>query len=344
MALVWVDGFDTYGTSIASPVSPTGILTRKYTTQYGTLRVYGPRISGNGYSIRTEGSYIDTPVLTADTKLIIGFGLFIHHWALGIQDGTLFEIYQGSTRRIYGYWHARMAALQIKLDKATDEVIGEIPAKWYRWQYLELAFDTSAGTFEARLNGETVVSASGLTFDSINEIVRLGRQTYPYSYPYFDDFYVCDGTGSRNNDFLGPRKVVTLRPESDVVGYQDWTPLTGVDHWAMVDEEVCDDDSTYVSETDTDETDLFEIDDVSSLLSEVNGLMLYADARKEDGDGDFNLRLPIRLSAVVDEGSSIVVSETAYTGKYRISEEKPGTGDWTASDVDSAQIGVKVPS
>lgn len=340
MALVWVDGFDTHGVDEGDVVAPSGILGRKYPSASGTWRVMSPRIIGNGHSIQRESGYINTPVLTTDSKLIVGFAFHIRHWALGIESGTVFEWYHGSTRRVYAYWHARPGTLSIRLDKAVDETIDEIVAKWYLWQYVEIALDTSAGTYEARLNGEVIGLVSGLSFDSINDSLRLGNGTHQL----YDDFYVCDGTGSKNNDFLGPRKVVTIRPTADVVGYQDWTPSTGVDHYAVVDEEESNDDTDYISEIDTDETDLFEMGDVSSVMSEVDGMMICADARKENGDDDFNLRLPVRLSAVVDEGSSIVVSETDYAGKYRISEDKPGTGDWMPSDVDSVQIGARVPS
>lgn len=339
MALVWVDGFDTYGATEGQNVAPSGIMGRKY-TQGGSFDwvVRAPRVPGNGHSVERESGYITTPVLTTDSKLIVGFGLRLHRWYLGVDDGIVFEWYHGATRRLYAYWNTVAGELRIWMDKTPDVQIGAIPAKWHLWQYVEIALDTSAGTFEARLNGDIVDSASSLSFDSINDTLCLGVQTYPY----FDDFYVCDGTGSKNNSFLGPRKVVTIRPTADVGGFQDWTPSTGTDHYAMVDEDQCNDDTDYVSETDTDETDLFEMDNVSSVLSEVDGMMVYADARKDDGD--VNLRLPIRLSAVIDEGSSILVSETSYTGKHRISEDKPGSGDWIPSDVDSTQIGVKVPA
>lgn len=338
MALVWVDGFDTYGTTIDGDDAPSGILSRKY-TRTGTWRIAAPRLSGNGYGIYSRGGLLTTPVLTTDSKLIVGFGHCVRLSAYTESD-IFFEWFENATRRLYASWHARTSALQIWLDKASDVMIGEIIANWYRWQYIEIALDTSAGTYEARLNGEVVDSASSLTFDSINNKVRFGSEARPY----YDDLYVCDGVGTKNNDFLGPRKVVTIRPTADVGGYQDWTPSTGADHYAVVDEDTCNDDTDYVSETDTDETDLFEVDNVSSAMSGVNGVVVCADTRKETGDSNFNLRLPIKLNATVDEGSSIVVAEDSYTTKYRISEDKPGSGDWTPSDVDSMQVGVKVPS
>ncbi len=336
MALVWVDGFDSYGATEDNLVAPSGILGRKYTWS-GNWRVIAPRVAGNGHAINRESGSITTPTLTTDDTLIVGLGLRVEGW-YGIGNGTVFGWFQGGTRRLYMYYRIENGEMEIWQDKAGGVYLGGIHARWRYWQYIEIKIDTTAGTLDARLNGATILSLSGITFDSINDVIRLGNQTQPH----FDDFYVCDGTGSKNNNFLGPRKVVSIRPTADVGGFQDWTPSTGSDHYAMVDEEECNDDTDYVSETGTDETDLFEMDNVSSVLSGVDGMMVYADARKDDGD--VNLRLPIRLSATVDEGSSILVSETSYTGKHRISEDKPGSGDWTPSDVDSAQIGVKVPA
>lgn len=337
MALVWVDGFDNYGT--LGDETPSGILSRKY-TNIGTINwdVSDPRVEGNGFSMKRVGGAIVTPNLTSDTTMIVGFGLRLHRFYLGTGKGTVFEWCDGTTARLYAYMNL-IDGLHIGINGYG--LVGIIPARWYCWQYVEVKVDTSAGTVEAHLNGTTVFSESSLTISSINA-VKLGYK----SQPYFDDLYVCDGIGSKNNDFLGPRKVVTIRPDGDVGGFQDWVtgPTPGGNHYEMVYEEVCDDDTTYVEEDSTNQTDLYDCDAVSSDLSEVDGMMVCADTRKEEGDGDFNLRLPIRLSATVDEGSSIVVSETSYTTKSRISEDKPTTGDWTPSDVDSAQIGLKVPS
>jgi hypothetical protein len=66
----------------------------------------------------------------------------------------------------------------------------------------------TAGTVDVRFNGCPVYSRSSMnTLPSGGIATRavLGDGYPPYSMSYvrIDDFYVCDGTGSKNNDFLG---------------------------------------------------------------------------------------------------------------------------------------------
>src|SRR5688572_15216004 len=76
------------------------------------------------------------------------------------------------------------------------------------------------------------------------------------------DFYLLNTSGSApENDFLGDIQVETLRPTADG-NYTEWTPNTGTDHFALVDDanNAIDDDATRNSSLTVGNRDTFEFE------------------------------------------------------------------------------------
>jgi hypothetical protein len=98
-----------------------------------------------------------------------------------------------------------------------------------------------------RIDGVTEVALTASGVDTRNagtglwDRVGLGCNSGSTTFTYYDDFYVCDTSGSApRNTFLGPvTKVETLYPQTDGVAAGSnagLTPSTGTDHGALVDE------------------------------------------------------------------------------------------------------------
>jgi hypothetical protein len=91
------------------------------------------------------------------------------------------------------------------------------------WVYIEFkaTIHASAGSYEVRVNGVNVLSATnvntmGSSTANINTIT-LGPVHSAIGFVFsntwsYDDFYLCDTTGTKNNDFLGDMRVDTIRP------------------------------------------------------------------------------------------------------------------------------------
>jgi hypothetical protein len=168
--------------------------------------------------------------------------------------------------------------------------------------------------------------------------VRLG-----YSYPGFlyDDLYLCDLSGSVNNDFLGPRQVEAVLPNGDTAS-KDWTPSSGTDHYAMVDEAGPDNDTTYIEANVAGYKDLFDYGALSRITSGINGIQINSDVRCTDSN-QFNLLQVAKSGSTESDGTAVAVNSTSFKTKARILEQDPSTlAAWTASAVNAAQFGVKV--
>lgn len=94
--------------------------------------------------------------------------------------------------------------------------------------HLEMKIDVGTGAFELRVNGATVINATGLTFSNAGNIAQIRFLQGPNSLgtiytQYMKDLIVCSTAGTRNNGFLGDRRVATLFPNSDTA-VAGWTP------------------------------------------------------------------------------------------------------------------------
>jgi len=346
MALLWIDGFDSYGTTVGSSAQPAGIVGRKYATGSSSLYVRDPRIPGNGRSLATA-YYVETPALTTDPTLIVGLGICLSDTGY---NGYIIGLRDGSALGIYLWYNGWSGEIEVWRNEGTDVLLGCTSGSNLRrgcWTYVEAkvyCHDT-AGTVEVRVNGTTKLSLSGIDTKSgylthgYHDKVRL-EQTNGFTL-YVDDFYVCDATGSKCNDFLGVVKVVTCRPASDVAGKQDWTPQSGTDHCAMLDENPCNDDTDYVESSTSGHLDQFEYGDVSSAgFTALKGVGLCADCRETDAN---NFTLLQRAEGTsVSEGSARDVAGTSYETHVRVMESDTEGADWTPGAFDATQFGIKV--
>jgi hypothetical protein len=213
-------------------------------------------------------------------------------------------------------------------------------------QYIELkvVIDTgTSGSFEVRINGANVLSATGINTAGAGSSgwnsFRLGIFGSAAG-DGLDDFYVCDGSGSYNNDFLGDIKVECKVASSGDGSNADWTPSTGTDNGAMVDEASYDGDTTYNSSSTVSQKDTYNFAALSS-TGAVKAVQHGTFARKTDA-GLRAICSVARHSGVDYDGSNVYLG-TTYTAVLRVMEENPGTAaPWTIAGVDGAEFGQKV--
>lgn len=318
MALKWVDGFDTYGTTIGGQTLPINVMARRYTMGGAYSYVKAARL-GSGRSIRVDYS-ITTPALTTDPTLIIGAGLNFYDGPAYLTgtSGYFLHLYDGAVRGLYFTFDILIGQIRVYRDESTDVLLGITNGKFRlgAWNYVEFKVkcDDTTGTVDIRLNGVNVLSLSGIDTKATAQAHSYFDkvQFFVTSYPetWLDDLYICDGTGAKNNDFLGICKVETVFPVSDVGGKIDWTPSTPGDHYAMVDDgALCDDDTTYVEDSTTGHLDQFEFGNLGSFTA-LKGIMLSADCR-ETGATDFTLIQRAERTSV-SEGSATAVTTKGY--------------------------------
>lgn len=344
MALLWVDGFDGYGTGTS--LVPGYILAGRYSGFNMATGLTDPRVLGNGRSIRTNGAWfwISTPKLTENRTLIVGFGFALS--ATG-SNARVLEWFNGANIGLYCVLRGGHGELDFYRESAN--YLGTTSGARLtneRWSYIEIKVycDSSAGTIDVKVDGVSCLSLSGIntqgTSSNYYDRIRLLDVGTNYEHS-IDDLYICDGSGSVNNDFLGPCKVMVVKPSADVVGETDWTPSAGTDHYALVDETEMNEDTDYVESDIIDDQDLWEYENTPTEIGTIRGIQICTDCRLTDVE-QFDLKIPAKLSTTYSEGSAQSTGSIEYNSLLRVMDADPDGNPWTASNLDSSQFGVKV--
>jgi hypothetical protein len=205
--------------------------------------ITGPHDLGTSLAFRWYSQYVQTPVLTAGDTFFIGMRVAAKRalW----RGGHDFLKVVNTT-----------GGLQCSLRCYNDGSIqfiggtaGTVKTVW-KWGsgyqfYLELkvVIHDTTGSYEIRINGQTLVSQTNidtkLTSDANVDRIRFGTFNSTGSGSdegnRITDLYVCDDSGSVNNTFLGPVRVLSLHPDADGDD-EDWTLSSGTDSYALVNE------------------------------------------------------------------------------------------------------------
>jgi hypothetical protein len=341
MAILWIDGFEGYGTATGSPPSPTGVVARKYSNVTGesSMDIETGRFGGYCLEIVGNASYIRPGTLTTDDTLTLGVA--VKFTALG-------------NKRIIGFYDGGTLGMNVELTVSGELEIyrgitlldstsglGLVIDTWYYIEFQVKCHD-STGEYELRVGQVNVASATGVD-------TKAGSNNYHTTFDigititpsmYVDDLYCLDSTGSDGNDFLGNCKVIRIDPDGDDTA--NWTTSTpSANHYENVDEAVIDDDTSYVEESTTNVTDLYDYESVPS-LGTIYGLQVNTECRETDAT-TYSIITPIESGGNQYDDSAQSVSSGTFTTRMRVAGTDPDTGNlWTESGINAAKFGIKV--
>lgn len=249
------------------------------------------------------------------------------HLQLGIDATGHFKIYRNTTL----------------LDTAVTAITFDT---WYYIEWKGLISDT-VGTYEVRVDTVNVLSGTGADTrnggaGTWNRAALKGSHTGGFAV-YFDDWYICDGTGATNNDFLGVKKVGSSIAEADSIATgsnQQWTPSTGTDHGAMVDDAPPNSDTDYNASSTVGQRDTYFVTPVvfsgTTNFIQVNRFLKKTDA------GARTTGAVIRSNGTnFDQAAQSPL--TTYSYLPLISETDPDTAAaWLSAGINAAQFGEKI--
>ncbi len=341
MALLWADGFDNYGTS--GLPSPAGVMARKYPTYAVQGSSYFNIQPGRwgGYSLAfgyDTTMYFITPKLpTTNDTLIIGFA--VKFPTIANRDNFL-NLYDDTTWGI----NLRQSLTELSIYRGSTLLGTTSGADIHagNWHYIELKVKchASAGTYEIKLGGVTIGSGTGLntktgTHDYYN---RVGFAAISTTNSLYDDWYVCDASGTLNNTYLGNIKVATIRPDS-AGDNTDFTPSSG-SNYTCVDEQTSNDDTDYVEDGTATHKDLYNYG--ATPLTTINGIIVWTDCKETDAQ-NFSLKTVCKSGATESDDTAQLINSADYMTKRRVLETDPNTSSaWTQTDLNAAQFGIKV--
>lgn len=195
--------------------------------------------------------------------------------------------------------------------------------------------DASAGTVTVKIDGTTVLDLSGVnTGGSDITTIRWGATSVLYR----DNYYIAD-------DFQGELISVLCKPSSD--DSVQFTPSTGSDNYAMIDEVVHDDDTTYVESSTVGHKDIYEYENIPSGYTVV-GISLFTMAKKDDAGARVLQPISVQDTTERDIGSAITLTTgypatTGSANRTTLGVAPDGTA-WSNSKFNDCKWGFEVAS
>ena len=229
MALIMMDGFDHYSIEYRSDC--------KWDANSGLLNYFTGGRNGGGYKqFNGYSGFLDKAI---DNKKTLICGVAIYNIGDISNNQDFMRFMEGGINQI-SLRHTNYASSQSRIAAYRNGTLlgdtGIAVVGINSWYYLEakIVIDSTGGSVEVRVNGTTVLNLTeqntqATTNAYIDNFMLVGQD----SDIRYDDFYMCDDSGTVNNDFLGDVRVVTVYPDSDGT-YNDFTPSTGTDHTTLV--------------------------------------------------------------------------------------------------------------
>ena len=343
MALQFTDGFDgidVFGASGSGLEETAGLkyknaeLSTAPTPDLETGRL------GSGLALKWDSDtskYLDVGITGSPTTLIIGFAYKTPNhqnanklWTLrNSSDGEIASLYISTYNRLEVWLASTMIAASSKL---------LVSGTWYyiEWKHVCHA---SSGSIEIRVNGEVVVNVSGVDTQASAPPIDYVRFTAQDALSALDDIYILDITGGVNDDFLGPCLVESLLPNADTAD-ADFTPSTGTDHYALVNEVPCDLDTTYLDSSLSGDKDIWAYENISEIDGAVHGVMVWTCTAAPSGS--YTLKTVADDGTTEDTDSGFTVNTTTFVGLLRLMDATPSAGSWSTALVNGSSFGVEV--
>jgi urease gamma subunit len=259
------------------------------------------------------------------------------------QYGTFFYFRHGGSQILH-FGIDSMGRIWLKDSTATLIATSAPVVKFRRWTYIEIkaTFHDTAGSVEVRVNGGTtaVISETSLdtavTHNHADNIQWFYRDTTQW-----DDIYLIDQDTAGLSDFIGPAIVRRLSPSADTAT-ADFTPSTGSDNYAMVDDARAD-DADYVSSSTVTDDDLYDYDNLPSEVNAVKAVAIVTSFYTTGGSEAKQIAALTKSGTTAIEETGVAASiSDLWQDAIHITETDPDTSSpWTVSGLNAAKFGVR---
>ncbi len=342
MALRWIEGFELFGTATGAPSQSAlenGLSAKWVTTVFSSAAYLQPgRVLGKSLECQgNSGVLIRRQFASTKTTWIVGFAMKGNT----ANSGDIMKIFNSLELETNA-----SGQIFVKRSSSTLGSSGDAGGETFVffdgvWHYIELkvVIDASSGSWELRVDGSLSASGTGVNTGTPASLIEFGCQR---DGQFLDDIYICDGDGSANNDFLGPVFVEGLLPTSDGNSSQ-WTPSTGTDHFAVIDENPSDLDGTdSLTTTTQDAKETFGYGNLTGGQSAIFGVQVNTDARKTTINNQ-DLRNVARSGTTENEDVAVSVTDDVnFATVASVFEQDPDSlSPWTPAGVDNAEFGFK---
>jgi len=239
------------------------------------------------------------------------------------------------------FWINSTSSLQARLGRD-----GPIIATWnvaltgsaFNHIQIEVFSGASVGTIKVLVNGALVEEEKTGLNTGGSDMTGISIGTASSSTFTVDNIYLSD-------QIEGELVSILRKPASDAS--VQFTPSTGTDNYAMVDDMAQDGDTTYVESDTVGHVDTYEYEDVPSGY-QVKAVSLVTVARKDDAGARTLQPVSVQDATQRSVGPEIVLA-TAYptttgSGAIVTLSTAPDSTEWSRSKVNDVKWGFKVAS
>ena len=358
MALRLIEGFDVYGTStagrgnmarnpafpvVSSLCSPRTVTTGGIPARTGigfmffggdraeALRI-NPGWSGNTVGVGAALHFTVLPASTGVTPrpfvFLTGAGAVVCALTLNL-DGSLSVNTGVST-----------AAIGTSVAASVAGVIS--PASWKHVEVKLTVGTVSTGAVEVRVNGVTVINASGLNFGTVAPVFVAnfyGSSNVTSTADHRMEDLVCwDTTGSGVIDFYGDGYVQSMLPTANSA--VTWGVTGAASNVAAINPVAPDGATTTINATTAGLVDTYVLPDVSGSAVSIGGVQTTIDVSKTDA-GAATMTHGILSGASVAASANTTPSTTTYGYLNAMHPVDPATGSaWGVAAVNAALLRV----
>ena len=356
MALLWMDGFDHYGTGSTG----RGNMLNGVYAELGAVPVNGnpstafPRTGTHSFTgdFGTDKSALRRVILKGAISTIgMGGAFYFTNLPVNNDNAVLMDLRSVANVVLFRLILQSTGVLKVQqvgggawsYETPLPIVVTEA------FQHIEMktTLDAVNGAVEVRWNGVTVINQSGLNLGSVacgqvNVLSRIISGLSPSLTAYLDDYFAWDDSGTMNNDFLGDRRVRTLYPNANTA-VADWTVTGAASGYEAIDETAPDFETTYISATPPTGDPLvpvvseFELQDPPVDIGAIAAVQTYIMQRKTEA-GDCNTQSSLISGVDVSAGTDRPITEE-YTYWMDVFELDPATGTpWTEASLTAAKL------
>jgi hypothetical protein len=369
MSLLFIDGFDAYGADATPPATIVALLNSSgymLTGGYEGQQVTSDTRTGIGCSLFCSSGLQDTrlPFPTA-AGVVAGFALKFDASSLG--GGALGSICSFRYNDLVGHVYTQLnlcfnnengislITQDADANRSPILVAASNPNVLFQntWQYVEVLYTPglgNAGSVVVKVDGAVVIDVAGgkTSYSGAAALVNQftfstglnlgGEYAASSGMPCkFDDFYLCNTSGTAFNTFLGDCVVHSVFPNADAGTNMMAQTGGGAGHFTSVDEQSPDDDTSYLSTNQAGQKEMFSLGAFPNDMIDVLAIGVNIRVKKDAaGTGMYQACLAEGGSEVdspdIASASNYVTSQSLYT-------QPPGGGVWTKASAQLAQIG-----
>lgn len=354
MALEWFSGFDHFATADLT----TGVAARFTTISGATVSSSAAANGANGLRITGSGNYAQKSALSNAATRILGARVrFANVTAspgacfMGVGDGDP----TSSANAQICLALSNSGKIQVIRGRDVDSSVGGTQLgsdstnalNSDTWYYIELVVTVhpSAGVVEVWVNGTKTgwIDLTGQntrnTANSYSNSFGLAGRNGGTGNTDFDDVYTVSGTGGTSTARLGDVKAVAKVASSGNGTNTGFTPSSGTDRGAMVDDTTPNGDTDYNAAASSPLTDTYNFAAIGT-SGQIFGLNIHNQVKKTDA-GTCDAVPVARISGTDYAGTQVGVSQT-YGYLTQLYENSPDTtAPWTQGEIDGAEFGIR---